>query len=72
MKTIIENLVDKMDGKEETELPRNTTIRFEFGDTKLSCTLTDEGLQIYKINNNGAEEGRIMLLGQSSNVIFIK
>jgi two-component sensor histidine kinase len=31
MKTIIENLVAKMEGKPETELPEGTTIRFEIG-----------------------------------------
>ena len=72
MKTIIENLVIKMSGGTEKELPENTTIRFEVGNTSLSCKVNDEGLRIYKINNNGLEEDRIMTIGVSSNVLLIK
>lgn len=72
MKTIIEDLVAKMEGKPETILPENTTIRFEIGYTRLSCVATKQGLEIYKMNNNGLEEGRIMTVGMSSNKLYIK
>ena len=71
MKTIIENLVDKMEGKKEVELPKGTTIRFEIGKTKLSCTITDEGLEIYKVNDGGMKESRIMTKGISSNKVYV-
>lgn len=72
MKTIIEDLVAKMDGKPEKELPEGTTIRFEIGNTTLSCKATDEGVEIYKVNNMGSEESRIMTMGKSSNVLIVK
>lgn len=72
MKIIIEDLVAKMEGKEEVFLPENTTIRFEIGDTKLSCKPTNEGLEIYKINDKVLEESRIMTIGISSNKIYVK
>lgn len=71
MKTIIEDIVAKMEGKPETILPENTTIRFEIGNTKLSCKATEDGLEIYKINNNGLEEGRIVAIGNASNKFII-
>ena len=71
MKTIIENLVAKMEGKPETELPEGTTIRFEIGNTQLSCKATDEGLEILKIKNMGKEERRIMTVGMSSNKLNV-
>lgn len=72
MKTIIEDLVAKMEGKPETILPENTTIRFEIGNTRLSCKATDEGLEIYKINDNGLEESRITTVGMSSNKLYVR
>jgi len=72
MKTIIEDLVAKMEGKPETELPEGTTIRFEIGNTRLSCKATEEGLEIYKINDMGKEESRIMTVGMSSNKLYVR
>lgn len=72
MKVIIEDLVKKMGGGHEQELKPNETIRFEFDDISLSCSITKEGLKIYKVNNNGLKEDRIIMLGASSNVILIK
>jgi len=71
MKVIIEDLVAKMEGKPETILPEGTTIRFEIGNTKLSCKANEEGLLIYKVNNNGLEESRIMTIGASSNRLCV-
>lgn len=72
MKIIIEDLVAKMKGKPETELPKGTVIRFEIGNTQLSCTATDEGLSIYKVNNIRNEESRIMTVSISSNIIYVR
>ena len=72
MKTIIENLVAKMEGKPETILPDNTTIRFEIGHTRLSCKVTEDGLEIYKINDYGFDDSRIMAVGAASNKLIIK
>ena len=72
MKTIIEDIVAKMEGRPETILPENTTIRFEIGNTNLSCKATEEGLEIYKVNNNGLEESRIMVIGLASNKSLIR
>ena len=72
MKTIIENLVAKHEGKKEQELPERTTIRFEIGDTRLSCIATDEGLEIYKVTDLGIKEQRIIIMSISSNKVCIK
>ena len=69
-RTIVEDVVARMSGSEEKVLPEGTTIRFEIGDTRLSCMATDEGLKIYKISFRG--EGRIMTVGVSSNVLIVK
>jgi len=72
MKTIIEDLVGAMNGREETILPENTTIRFEIGDTSLSCQPTEDGLRIYKMNDRTIEDSRIMTIGASSNVLLVR
>lgn len=60
-----------MEGKPETILPDNTTIRFEIGDTILSCKATKEGLEIYKINNMGGQESVIIIKAISSNKCYV-
>jgi len=72
MKTIIEDLVAKTKGKPETELPKGTTIRFEIGNTRLSCKATDEGLEIYKVNDAAREESGIMTVGVSGNKLYVR
>ena len=72
MKTIIEDLKAKMEGKAETTLPEGTTIRFEFGNMRLSCKATEDGLEIYKVSNSGSEEGRIITVSISSNKLLIR
>ena len=72
MKTIIENLVDRHASKKEKELPKGTTIRFEIGNTSLSCIATEEGLKIYKRNEKFNEEDRIMTISSTSNKIYIR
>jgi len=71
MKTIIEDIVAKMEGKPETILPKDTTIRFEIGDTRLSCKATEEGLEIYKVNDMGGQESRIVVIALSSNGCYV-
>ena len=71
MKVIIEDLVAKMAGGKEKILPKGTTIRFEMGNTSLSCSITEDGLAIYKINNT-IEEDRIITIGCASNKLYIK
>ena len=70
-KTIIEDLVARHEGKKETELPEGTTIRFEIGNTKLSCKATEEGLEIYKRNDMVGEEERIMTIGALDNKLYV-
>ena len=72
MKTIIEDLVVKMEGGTEVCLPENTTIRFEFGETSLSCKVTENGLEIYKMYDSIGDESKIMTVGESSNRIIVK
>ncbi len=71
MKVIIEDLVKRMQGGKEEVLPKNTTIRFEMGDTHLRCKIEEERLEIYKVNSNGLEEDRIMTIGHASNIIYV-
>ena len=72
MKVIIEDVVAKMEGKKEKELPNDTTIRFEIGSTRLSCTATEDGLEIYKITDMGTGESRIITIACFSTKIYIK
>ena len=72
MKVIIEDVVAKMAGNKEKELPEGTTIRFEIGSTRLSCTATEDGLEIYKINDMDTGESRIITIACLSNKIYIK
>lgn len=72
MKVIIENIVARMEGKEEKELPRNTTIRFEIGKIELSCKITKDGLEIYKTDNSVERDSRIIIMSVTSNKINIK
>ena len=55
MKIIIDDSLVRMEGKKETELSNETTIRFEIGKVKLTCCMTDRGLRIYKMNNLGSD-----------------
>lgn len=55
MKVIIEDLVKHHSGGTETELPANTTIRFEVDGTKISVSLTDKGIEIYKRSPSGLD-----------------
>lgn len=71
MKVIIEDVVLKMAGGAETELPEGTSIRFEMGTTSLSCKITEHGLSIYKIDNV-IGDGEIIILPHASNKIYIK
>ena len=70
MKTIIEDLTVKMSGGKEKELPLNTVIRFEIGNTKLSCRATAEGVEITKVDN--LSSSRIMTVGISGNMVCVK
>ena len=72
MKTIIEDLVARHEGREETVLPERTRIRFEVGNTKLTFYATEEGVEVYKVNDHGMEDTRIMTVGISSNKFLIK
>ena len=76
MKVIIEDLVKKHEGNKETELPKETTIRFEIEDSecefariKLSCKVEDNCLKIYKCCDI---DDRIMIIADNSNSIYIK
>ena len=51
-KIIIEDLVSKMKGKKEKELPEGTVIRFEIGSVELSCQDNDQGHEIYKVDDS--------------------
>lgn len=71
IRIIIEDIVAKMDGKPETILPDNTVIRFEIGNTKLTCIATQEGLEIRKINDFGLEKSAICITSISSNMLYV-
>lgn len=70
MKVIIEDVVKRMGGGTEKELPEGTTIRFEIGNTKLTCESSEFGLRIYKVNDT-IEGGVINIRPEGSNVIII-
>ena len=68
--TVIQNAKSK--GEPEKELPEGTVIGFEIGDIRLSCPATENGLKIYKKSDKGAEESRIITVGEASNVLYIR
>lgn len=66
MKVIIEDLVAKVEGKTETELPKETVIRFEIGDMSISCEITSDGLKLYKRHWSGQETINITPINSNS------
>ena len=79
MKIIIESREVKKGA--EIALPQNTVIRYEIGSVELRCKLTEDGLAIYKVNENPyspesglylPEEDAIMAIGAASNKMYIK
>lgn len=70
MKIFIEDLVAKHKGEKETELPEDTTIRFEYSDKHGHISISVRGgeLRIYK----KASPANITIQPVSSNIIYIK
>lgn len=65
-KVIIEDVVLKMDGGIEQELPVNTTIRFEYGKMSYSVSISEDGvLNIHK------QDGRLSIYPVASNTIAL-
>jgi len=69
-KVIIDNVLKRVKGLPEEELPVDTTIRFVLGDCELSCSIVDNELRIYKLGGGFSEV--IQIIPSSSNVIKIK
>lgn len=65
MKTYIEDVVLKMDGGQEAELPTGTCIRFEDGKNHYCVELKEDGLHVYKIN------GSVSIRAVASNTLII-
>lgn len=70
MKTIIDDVVARMNGKPELQLPKNTIIRFEFNDISITCKIDSDGLRVQKTSKHRNE--RIVIHPSATNMVYIK
>lgn len=79
-KIFIENLVDKMAGNPETELPTNTTIRFEingkafkvsFEEMQITTNSKEQTVVSIRTEDGSFDDEKIKIIPSSSNKIIV-
>lgn len=70
MKIVINDLLAQIEHREEKEIDSGRIIRFEVNETGFNVSLSDQGIQIHKVDNSLGSSMKITPI--ASNVIEIR